>query len=278
LVGALGKGNIPHWHLRDRAQAYQAIIEKDIENIDFSLLYVEGVRLSNAERAAVSGNELPVLDPPVREAVDTLLQLHGTFILATADGLEAIAAEERYRRTPHEEREYRTAALDFAQSLQDEPQIIDPIAASFVLGAAEEIGKGANPERSGTVATGTIKNVAITVSTAASLAAISAAAIASASPALIVGAGATVLVVGEGLKKSKPFAAVAALVSKGLDQASETELASALRNVRERFKPHLRFILLAEPQLRHLAGQREEFKWLIHALDWIKRETPVSEE
>ena len=162
------------------------------------MLYVEGVRLANAERAAVSETDLPPLPQPIREAIDTLLQVHGSFILATIEGVEAIAAEEWYRRTAQEEIEYRKAAVDFAKSLQNEPKIIDPKAASFVLGTASEIGKGTNPERSGTIASGTVKNVAITVSAAAVLATLSAAATASGSSAFIAGATATVLVVGDG--------------------------------------------------------------------------------
>jgi hypothetical protein len=274
IVEALGKGNIPHRHLRDRADAYRALIEQDLECIDFALLYVEGVRLANAERAAGGDKELPPLDPPVREAIDTLLQVHGTFMLASAEGLEIIAAEERYQRTPQEEIEYRTAAVGFARSLQNEPKVIDQQAASFVLGAAEEIGKGVNLERSGAVATGTIRNVAITAATAAALAAISVGAVATASPAAIVGAGATVLVVGEGLKKSRPFAAVAALVTKGLDKASETEIVAMLKNLSDRFRSQLRFVLKVEPQVRRLAGQRPEFRWLTRSLDWIKQQMP----
>ena len=93
LTEALGLGNIPHWYLRDRAEAYRAIVDQDLEGVDFSLLYVEGVRLANAERAAVSETELPPLPQPIREAIDTLLQVHGSFILATAEGVEAVAAE-----------------------------------------------------------------------------------------------------------------------------------------------------------------------------------------
>jgi Leucine-rich repeat (LRR) protein len=274
LIAGLGRGNIPHWHLRERAEAYARRVDQDLEHVDFSLLYVEGVRLANAEKAAIekiAEKELPPLDVHVHEVINTLLQVHGTFMLATATGLELLAEEERYQRTPQEEVEYRAAAVDFAQSLQNRPQVIDPQAALFVLGTAEEIGQGANPERSGVVATGTVKNVAITLSTAATLAAISMGAIASGSAPLIVSAGAAVLVVGEGLKKSKSFAAVAALVTKGLDQASETEVAKVLRILRERSKPQLRFVLMAKPQLRRL-GQRKGFGWLIRSLDWIEQQ------
>jgi hypothetical protein len=273
LVKALGKGNIPHANLRDRAEAYRTLIDQEIEFIDFSLLYVEGVRLANAEKATSGDRELPPLEPAVRETVDTLLQVHGTFVLSTAEGLEAIAAEERYQRTPKQESEYRKAAVAFAQDLQAAPTIIDGKVASVILGAAEEIGRGTNLERSGVVATGTIKNVVITISTAATLAALSAGAVASGSSALMVGAGATALVVGEGLKKSKPFAAVAALFTQGLDEVSGAEAASILENLSARLRPQLRFVLRAEPQLRRLAGQREEFKWIIKSLDWINQQS-----
>jgi hypothetical protein len=187
LVEALGRGNIPHWHLRDRADAYRAMIDQNLEQIDFSLPYVEGVRLANAEKATVGERELPSLAPPVREALDTLLQVHGTFMLATAEGVEAIAAEERYGRTPLEEIEYLAAMVGVAQSLQNKPQIINPKAAEFVLETAHEIGRGPNLERSGTVATGTVKNVSIIVLTAASLAALSVGAAAAGFTALSVG-------------------------------------------------------------------------------------------
>jgi hypothetical protein len=275
LIGGLGTGNIPHWYLRERAEAYARLIDRDLERIDFALLYVEGVRLANAEKAAterIADKELPPLDARLREGLDTLLHVHGTFMLATAEGIELLAEEERYRRTPQEEIEYRAAAVDFAQTLQNRPDVIEPRTASLVLASAEEIGKGNNADRSGVVATGTVKNVAITVSTAATLAALSAGAIASASPALIVGAGAAVLVVGEGLKKSKSFAAVAALVTNGLDLASEAEVANVLLNLSHRLKPQLRFVLMAEAQLRRLAAQRKELAWLTRWLDWIKQQ------
>jgi hypothetical protein len=52
LVEVLGRGNIPHRHLRDRADAYRILIDQKLECIDLALLYVEGVRLANAEKAA----------------------------------------------------------------------------------------------------------------------------------------------------------------------------------------------------------------------------------
>jgi hypothetical protein len=86
---------------------------------------VEGVRLANAEKAAVekvSEKELPAITIDAREAIDSLLQVHGTFMMATVEGLAAITEEERYKRTPQEEVEYRAAAIEFAQRLQNKPK------------------------------------------------------------------------------------------------------------------------------------------------------------
>ena len=272
LVDALGHGNIPHHTLRDRATAYRDLIDQAIELIDFALLYVEGVRLANTSRAALSDPELPQPSHLVQEHLDSLLQLHGTFVLATSEGIELIAAEERYRRTPAEEIEYRAAAVNFAQSLQAEPSIIDPSAAALVLGTAEGIARGANPERNGVVASGTIKNLAIVISAAGVLGAASTAAVASGSPTIIVGSAVSALVLGEGLKKSKAFTSLAGLVTKGLDDAVDADTSEALKSISERFRPQLKFVLRIESQLRQLASQRDEFDWLNGILDWIKRQ------
>ncbi|MEH2521111.1 hypothetical protein V1279_006684 [Bradyrhizobium sp. AZCC 1610] len=276
LVTSLGAGNVPHWHLRDRAIAYSKLVDQKLEDIDFALLYVEGVRLANADRATkkkISEEELPSLDTQVHEAVESLLHLHGTFVLSTAAGTEFLADEERFQRNPKEEIEYREAAVEFARSLQNKPHIIDQAAAAFVLGTTEEIGKGSNLERSGVVADATIKNVAITVSTAAVLAALSAGAVASGSAALIVGAGATVLVAGEGLKRSKSFEIVASLVTRGLDKASDTEIAAFFNKLAEHSTAQLGFVISLESQLRRLAAKGRELNWLNQTLDWIKNQS-----
>ena len=163
LSEGLASGNAPHVVLARRVDEYRKQIDQPIEMIDFSLLYVEGVRLANAEEAAreeIAKGELPSLAETERETIQTLLDLHGALILSTAAGAELIAAEERYQRRPRAEREYRAAAVDFAQSLQNHPAIITPDAAAFVLGAAQQISEGANPERSGVVGTSAVQNVA----------------------------------------------------------------------------------------------------------------------
>lgn len=265
LVQGLSVGNVPHARLRSRAAAYRRAIDQPLEIIDFSLLYVEGVRLANAEAAAVTEvrrGDLPPLDESAREQLDTLLRLHGTFMLSTIEGIEAIAAEERYQRRPEEERQYREAAMDFAISLQGNQAIIDPTAAAVVVGAAEQIGHGSNLERSGVIGTGTVQNVAIALTGVATVATLSLAS------GLALGAGGAALVAlitAEPLKKSKPFIRFTSIITEKIDAVAETELGDLARQLAQQRL----FVSSVEPKLRALARTNKHFSWLNATLDWL---------
>lgn len=93
LVTSLSSGNVPHAQLRARAAAYQTIVDQDLEVIDFAGLYVQGIRLENAARAIaqqVADGDLPPLGTSAQEELQTLLQLHGSFMLSTAEGIEVL--------------------------------------------------------------------------------------------------------------------------------------------------------------------------------------------
>lgn len=277
VAAALGAGNSPHSNLRDRATEYRERVNQPLEQVNFTLLYVEGVRLANADHAAtrkIIEGELPSLDAPIREALDSLLQLHGTFLMATVEGIEAIAAEERYRRRPDEESDYRAAAVDFAASLQNQPGVIDPSAASLVLGAAEQIGHGANPERSGVAGTGAVRNVAIALAVGAAVVALPPVG------AFELGTGGSIagtlglLVFGEGLKKSKAFADVTSLITRGVDAASRADFIERLRALAALFRSHLELVQEIEPKMRRIARHGDEFSWINKLLDWLRQHPP----
>jgi hypothetical protein len=265
LAGDLGTGNIPHSMLAARVEEYSNLIDQELAAVDFTLLYVEGVRLANAAKAAdekITEDELPPLEEEDREKLQTILQLHGTFMLSTTAGSELIAAEHQYQRRPTEEREYREAAIDFASRLQNEPAIIAPNAATFVLGAAEQIGQGVNLERSNVVATSTLQNVAIVITAAASVAAFPImGSVLAGTEGTIVG-GLTALLASESLKKSKPFAQVIAPLIARLDQAAQVD-----------FAKYAAFLLSVERQVRRLAMQNQQFQWLTKVLEWVKKST-----
>jgi hypothetical protein len=277
VAAALEAGNSPHSDLRDRAMAYRERVDQPLEQVDFTLVYVEGVRLANADHAAaqkITEGELPSLDAPVREALDSLLQLHGTFLMATVEGIETIAAEERYRRRPDEESEYRAAAVDLAASLQNQPGVIDPRAASLVLGAAEQIGQGANPERSGVAGTGAIRNVTITLAAGAAIVALPVlGGLALGTGGVIAGTLGT-LVFGDGLRRSKAFVDVTSLVTRSVDAASDADFNKKLRALAALFRSHSDLVREIEPKMRRVARHGDEFSWINKLLDWVMQHPP----
>lgn len=275
LVKELGTGNSPHHRLGTRLEAYRKLIDQDLECVNFAKLCAEGVRLANADKAAIAAiaaidDKLPPIAPTVRADIDTLLEWHGRFIMATIEGIETIAASDRYRRDAQQQADFQAAADSLVKTIINRPDVIDPDVATFVGEAVSEIGTGRKPERSGAMAAGTVTNLVITMIGAATLGGLAATAAASQSPALIAGATAALMVVGEGLKKSKPFVIVASLVTKGLERISETDVAKAYGEISKQLGPLVRFTLNAAPSLRHLANQRESgLNWVNKSLDWL---------
>ncbi|WP_439578423.1 leucine-rich repeat domain-containing protein [Elioraea sp.] len=269
VVAALREGNRPHSVLLAAAEAYQTLIDQPLEAIVSAQLYVRGVRLANAKAAAdaaIASDDLPPLAPDAQEAAESLLAVHGPFILATREGNEAIAEEQRYRRRPDEERKFRAATRAFADALREHPEIIRPAAAAALSEAADAAGAGPNVARSGIVAGGAVRNVTIVLLAGAS---------ASALPViggLVAGtvggfAGAAAgLFVGDAIRKSKPFEASRNLLTRHLDKLSDADamrFVATLRRARD-------FCLSFEPELRRLARQGEWFAWINRSLDWIK--------
>jgi hypothetical protein len=262
VTNNLRVGNVPHAYLATRLDAYRNQIDRKLSEIDFSLLYVEGLRLANAESAAIekiAEGELPSLSERDTEAIKSILQLHGTFVLATTSGMELIAAEQRYQRRPAEEREYREAAVDFAACLENRPDIMRPAAATFVRETAGEIGEGSNPDRSSAVATGTILNLTITLTAAAAVTAFPVVGGVLAGPPGAIAGGLVGLMASESLKKSKPFASVIAPIIRKLDQSATID-----------FHKFRKLLLEAEPKLRLLEKYSNHFLWVPTVLNWIK--------
>lgn len=273
LVAGLSRGNAPHAVLCGRVAAYVALVDQDLQTIDFRRLYGAGVRLANAAHAteqAISSKDLPALELPERERLDSLLALHGPFILSTAAGAEAMMDEERYRRRPAEERRYRADAVAMAAALQNRPDLIDPDVAEQVLGAAQDIGQGDNPERSTVAGRAMVRNVMISIVSGA----IGSATLIYAGP-LMLGAGAVTAFVGtlaisETIKKTHWFQLLTKSMASTVDSAVDPASREAAERFRSGLRRHSRFIMLNEQRLRRLAGKRRDFGFLHSALDWLK--------
>jgi hypothetical protein len=272
LVDDLSAGNQPHAHLRERCEGYFHVVDRDLADVNLQLLYVEGVRLANAENAAaekIAAHELPPLSASTREAIDSLIQLHGTFMLSTAEGAKALELERQYQVRPQEEEDYRLAAVDLAESLQGKPDIITPLAAGVVLGAVEQIGRGLHPERSGVAGTGTIWNVTIALAGAATVAALPLVGeLTLGAPGAVAG-GLAGLMAGESLKKSAPFSKVIGVITGKIDGIGAKDLASDLSGLANLFVSHSTFFSSIEPKLRRLSKMRRDFAWIGEVSSWV---------
>jgi hypothetical protein len=265
----LARGNKPHADLLDRAKKYTTLVDQELEAISFPILFAEGVRIQNATNAAetkIAEGELPPFETGVDEALTSLIHLHGAFILSTAAGIELMAAEERYRRKPEDERELRQASVALAQEMIRHPDLVNPEVADFVASVADEIDRGDIPERSSVIGSGTVRNASIVFVAAASVAALPVAGtLAIGIPGAIIG-GLLALIGAEGLKKTKSFSHVSSAVTKTLDKISDADLEERAAQLR----PYLKFVLSAEEPLRRIAGTRSQFQWLHASLDWLK--------
>ena len=281
LCDVLSRGNMPHADLGERVRSYLSLVDQDLASIPFARLYVEGVRLQNAADAAtlkIADKELPAFDASMHELLYSTLALHGSFILATADGTALLLAEERYQRRPHEEQEFRVAALALAHELQNRPEIIDPRAADFVLKSAEEVGKGAHLERSVVVGSATTKNATIVLLAGATLGALPIIGGVLGGPPGIVGGGIAALVGVEGLKKTRAFIALASFVTRGVDHRTEENAGLIIAQRASRLAPHAAFVLKFERLFRRLAEKNSQFRWLNPSLDWLKENSQSDEK
>ena len=86
--------------------------------------------------------------------------------------------------------------------------------------------------------------------------------------------GVAALLAVEGLKKSEPFAATIAYVTKGLNWLSASEVMAVL----PRLANHKDFVLQHADKLRRLAARGEAFRWIDASLDWLRRRGDKPEE
>jgi hypothetical protein len=260
-----------HPQLRDIAERYLHLVDRNIDEISFAKLYGEGLRLANAVAAArrqIKERVLPELEDPAREALDTLVALHGPFILATQEGLEIIEAADRYRQSPKEDREFRETVLALAMELQNQSSLINPEAVEFVRKTAEETVDAQDAQRVKSYRVGTGKNLTIVLLGGALIGFVAQGLGSILGPAFAVFAL-------ESLKRSKPFGEVVDIGKKALGRIADLREEDLRALKQAGFERYTDFVLKNEDKLRQLAGERAEFHWVHSHLDWLKQHISV---
>lgn len=251
LAGRLNPNTFPE--LVRNLTAYRAAIEGEPETIAWGVVFGRGVRLDNAAAAArrqIEDRLEPPLEDAAREALESVLMLHGPMILATAEGRELMDDADRMLLTREEQAALRTDALAVAAALNDDKEIIEPSAAQIVMEAVETIGEGPHPERGSVIGGAAIRNVTIW--------AVGIGAIAAIAGVGFVQAGAAVIAI-EGLKKSKRFSALTDALGARIDGVLRT--GTAFQN----------FVIRNEQPLRQMASNSAGMRWMLPCIDDVVR-------
>jgi hypothetical protein len=274
LAAALNENQFPVLY-RNLAD-YRTAIVADIPEIAWGIVFGLGVRLANAADAAqreIEDRLLSTLEDPAQEALRSLNMLHGSLIMATAEGRELEEQADRLQMTREQVAAFRTDALAIAAELHRAAEVIEPPADRIVTEAAEVIGEGTRAERGTVFAAVTFKHVTIVLVSAATLAAIGGAVGGAVGTALGAGTG-TALGVGttwlglEGLKQSAAFKAVAAALGKGFDRLHEVDPAK-FRELLSQLAPFRRFVTDNQEPLRRIATNTRQMRWMLPYIDFI---------
>lgn len=251
LAGRLNPNAFPE--LARNLTAYRGAIEGEPEAITWGVVFGRGVRLDNAAAAArrqIEDRLQPPLEDAAREALESVLTLHGPMILATAEGRELMDDANRMLLTREEQAALRADALAVAMALKEDKEVIEPPAAELVMEAVETIGEGPHPERGSVVGGAAIRNVTIW--------AVGVAAIAAVAGVGFVQAGVAVIAI-EGLKKSKRFSALTDALGARIDGVRRT--GAAFQN----------FVIKNEQPLRQMASNSVGMRWMLPYIDDVVR-------
>jgi hypothetical protein len=242
---------------------YRAAIAADAPEIAWGVVFGLGVRLGNAADAAqrqIEDRLLPALEDPAQEALQSLNILHGSLIMATAEGRELEEQADRLQMTRDQQAAFRAEAVAIAAKLHRAVGVIEPQADKIVTDAAEVIGEGRHPERGSAFGIAAFRNVTTVLVSAGAVIAMSAA---------LGWVGAGVAWVGlKGLEKSRTFAAAMTALGKGFDILHEID-AARLGERLTQIAPLRRFIVDNQKLLRGVASNLRQMSWMVPYIDFI---------
>jgi hypothetical protein len=149
------------------AERYLLSIENNSSLVSIAEVYAAGVRLRNLHdriRREVENEGMPDVAINIGEAMDSVIGLHGPFILATACGREMNARARDDNRTKSQELAYKAKSLEFAEALKKSNGLVTDGGKNFIVEINSEISTGPHPERSTMLAEASNHNLLVTAS------------------------------------------------------------------------------------------------------------------
>lgn len=140
-------------NLSQIASDYKDALLVDPGMISIDRLYANGIRLANLQariQRSIADGELPESSDSLAESIDSLLAMHGTFVLGTDRGRMLVAAARAYRESESDS-QYKRDAVIFSNSISRLATVSET--AKVLLGDVNrDIEAGPFPHRSTEVA------------------------------------------------------------------------------------------------------------------------------
>ncbi|MGI9487651.1 MAG: formylglycine-generating enzyme family protein [Geminicoccaceae bacterium] len=225
-------------YLIDDIKAYQDAISPPVQEIQFTDVWRLGLLLhDHADAVSRDVDRLrPSLEDEQQAALNSLIGLHGPFILSSEDGraLQALAHENLATRD--ELGEFQEAAEAFIQAVEDSTDLVTDQVKDLIVAANQGIGQGRFPERHTATARTANQNFLSVVGKAAAF----------------VGAAAAGAIIGDAVMTASVGREVATIGTQTIEAATN-------------------FLVTHEMVLKGLAAASgESLAWLPHLVNWIK--------
>ncbi|MCX7367400.1 MAG: leucine-rich repeat domain-containing protein [Alphaproteobacteria bacterium] len=266
--------NLRNERLLQKAEAYRALVDLPLDEVNFARLYGAGMQLLNAagatRRALEAGRaDVPDLTPLQDECLASIENLHPPFVLASRDGQEMLADQTTIKLTAEAVEGIKEAGTELGQELINHPDLADREVGETIRDAAAEIGQGDNEARDAVNTVSTMRNVTIVLSAGAVAVAIPSVAGAMLGPEGVVAGGIPAWFITKVTEKTKAFESLRDAVSEKLDGLTYAKLLLLLK----RFRNYRSLLLKLEPHLRKVT-HLPAFKWLDPIIDRLKRKSP----
>ena len=153
-------GTNTHLVLLQAVQNYEAVLLED--TISVSRLYGRGVRLENAaqsSRRSIESEGLSDFTAETEQNLDSVLDLHATFIMSEEVGRRLVHGAAAYRRTPDETAVLKKAAEQVSSAVDQRSDVFSEEIRKHLAQVAQDVGDGPHPERSNQVAVTSVGNM-----------------------------------------------------------------------------------------------------------------------
>jgi hypothetical protein len=270
--------NLPNERLLQKAEAYRALVDLPLDEVNFARLYGAGMQLLNAagatRKALEAGRaDVPDLTPIQDECLANIENLHPPFVLASRDGQEMLADQTTIKLTAAAVEDIKEAGTELGTELINHPDLADREFGETIRDAAAEIGQGDNEARDAVNTVSTMRNVTIVLSAGAVAVAIPSVAGAMLGPEGVVAGGIPAWFITKATEKTKAFESLRDAVSEKLDGLTYAKLSLLLK----RFRSYRSLLLKLEPHLRKVT-HLPAFKWLDPIIGRLKRKSPPNKK